>query len=188
LLPNTEPRLPRLRSLLSLISFYRQDDKNANCAGAKYNKRQKMKVYLDNCTFNRPFDDQSYIRVKIETEAKLYVQEKIKDGELELVWSYILDFENEQNPYDDRKNAIKKWKRFACVDIEETSSLLAKAKKLKKIGLKAKDALHVASAIEGNAHYFLTTDDKILKKLSKFPEIQVIDPIEFVKVFENYDS
>jgi predicted nucleic acid-binding protein len=59
---------------------------------------------------------------------------------------------------------------------------------LKKIGLKAKDALHVASAIEGNANYFLTTDDKILKKLSKFPEIKVIDPIEFVKVIDNYDS
>ncbi len=48
-----------------------------------------MKIYLDNCTFNRPFDDQSYIRIRIESEAKLYVQEKIKDGELELVWSYI---------------------------------------------------------------------------------------------------
>jgi len=59
---------------------------------------------------------------------------------------------------------------------------------LKQIGLKAKDALHVASAIEGKAQYFLTTDDKILNKLSKFTEIKVIDPIEFVKVFDNYDS
>jgi len=57
---------------------------------------------------------------------------------------------------------------------------------LKQIGLKAKDALHVASAIEGKAQYFLTTDDKILNKL--FTEIKVIDPIEFVKVFDNYDS
>ena len=30
-----------------------------------------MKIYLDNCTFNRPFDDQSSIRVKLEAEAKL---------------------------------------------------------------------------------------------------------------------
>lgn len=147
-----------------------------------------MKIYLDNCTFNRPFDDQSYIRIRIESEAKLYVQEKIKDGELELVWSYILDFENEQNPYEERKNAIRKWKNFACEDIEETPTLLDKAKNLRQIGLKAKDALHVASAIEGKAQYFLTTDDKILKKLSKFAEIKVIDPIEFVKVCDNYDS
>ena len=99
-----------------------------------------MRVYLDNCAFNRPFDDQSYIRIRIESEAKLYVQEKIKEGELELVWSYILDFENEQNPYRERKKAINKWKQLACLDIEETSTLLEQANKLRKMGLKAKDA------------------------------------------------
>lgn len=147
-----------------------------------------MRVYLDNCAFNRPFDDQSYIRIRLESEAKLYVQEKIKDGELELVWSYILDFENRQNPYNERKLAINKWKKLAYLDVEETSTLLDQANKLRKIGVKAKDALHVASAIEGKAQYFLTTDDKILKKLLNFTEIKVIDPIEFVKVFDNYDS
>jgi predicted nucleic acid-binding protein len=147
-----------------------------------------MRVYLDNCAFNRPFDDQSYIRIKIESEAKLYVQKKIQDCELELIWSYILDFENEQNPYSNRKNAIKRWKGFACLDIEETSTVLERANKLRQMGLKAKDALHVASAIEGKAQYFLTTDDKILKKLLSFKEIKVIDPITFVKIFDNYDN
>jgi len=36
------------------------------------------------------------------------------------------------------------------------------------MGLKSKDALYVASAIEGEAQYFLTTDDTILKKLAGF--------------------
>jgi len=44
------------------------------------------------------------------------------------------------------------------------------------------------STQEGKAQYFLTTDDKILKKLSTIKEIKVIDPIEFIKLFENYDS
>ncbi len=48
-----------------------------------------MRVYLDNCTFNRPFDDQTQIRISLETEAKLYIQERIRDRTLELVWSYI---------------------------------------------------------------------------------------------------
>lgn len=30
-----------------------------------------MRVYLDNCMFNRPFDDQSHIRIRLEAEAKL---------------------------------------------------------------------------------------------------------------------
>jgi hypothetical protein len=49
-----------------------------------------MRLYLDNCAFNRPFDDQGHIRVRLEAEAKLYIQERIQEGKAELAWSYIL--------------------------------------------------------------------------------------------------
>lgn len=58
--------------------------------------------------FNRPFDNQTNLRVRIETESKLFIQEKIKLGELLLIWSYILDFENSQNPFAERQQAIAK--------------------------------------------------------------------------------
>jgi hypothetical protein len=45
-------------------------------------------VYIDNCMFNRPFDDQTQIRIRLESEAKLYVQDKIKSEGIELIWSY----------------------------------------------------------------------------------------------------
>ena len=32
-----------------------------------------MRVYLDNCCYNRPFDDQSQVRVRVETISKLAV-------------------------------------------------------------------------------------------------------------------
>ena len=146
-----------------------------------------MKIYLDNCTFNRPFDDQKIIRIKIETEAKLYIQEQIKNEKLTLIWSYILDFENKQNPFIERKSSISSWKKFASTDIGETENLLQKVERLAKIGLKAKDALHIASAIEAKAEYFLTTDDKILNKSLKITEVIIISPTEFIKEFENYD-
>ena len=76
-----------------------------------------MRVYLDNCTFNRPFDDQIQIRIRLETEAKLYIQEKIRDGILELVWSYILDYENLANPFEERRNIIQNWKARALIDV-----------------------------------------------------------------------
>lgn len=143
-----------------------------------------MRIYLDNCTFNRPFDDQSSIRIRLESEAKLHIQEKIKSGEIELVWSYILDFENEQNPFDERKNAIKRWKGSAITDIIETPVIINKAKSIQELSIKSKDALHIACAIEANADYFLTTDDLILKKLKNFDEITVINPLRFI---ENLD-
>ena len=45
----------------------------------------KLKLYLDNCCFNRPFDDQGFIKIRLETEAKLFIQEKIKLGEYKIV-------------------------------------------------------------------------------------------------------
>lgn len=92
-----------------------------------------MKIYLDNCTFNRPFDNQNDIRIRIETESKLHIQEQIKTGKLNLVWSYILDFENSQNPFEERKVSISRWKTVALTDVEETANLLQKADTLTKI-------------------------------------------------------
>nr|VFK79506.1 MAG: hypothetical protein BECKSD772D_GA0070982_105217 [Candidatus Kentron sp. SD] len=137
-----------------------------------------MKIYLDNCALNRPFDNQGHIRIRLETEAKLYLQEKIKTYEIDLVWSYILDIENDRNPFEEKKSAIAQWKRRAYVDIEETESLIETANRLVKTGIRAKDALHVAATIAGKADAFVTTDDKLLGKLANNGEIRAVNPIE----------
>ena len=62
-----------------------------------------MRIYLDNCCFNRPYDDQTQIRIRIESEAKLFIQAKILAGEIELAWSYVLDFENKANPFPEKR-------------------------------------------------------------------------------------
>ena len=76
-----------------------------------------MKIYLDNCCFNRPFDDQSQLRILLESEAKLRIQENIRSGIFELVWSYILDYENSQNPFRERREQIIKWRTYSDRDI-----------------------------------------------------------------------
>ena len=134
--------------------------------------------------FNRPFDDQGYIRIRLETEAKLFIQDKIKTNELQLIWSYILELENFHNPHDERRNTIIKWKKFAFVDITETPELLVNARALAGFGVKTKDALHVAAAIEGKADYFLTTDDKLLSAVKRSQMIKVLNPIDYIKVLE----
>lgn len=140
-----------------------------------------MKIYLDNCYFNRPFDDQSQLRIKLETEAKLSIQEEIRAGNLELAWSYILDYENSKNPYEDRKERMKGWKKYAVIDIQENTEILKKADFLNSTGLKKMDSLHVACAIISRCNYFLTTDDNILKQSEVLEGIKVDDPIGFIK-------
>lgn len=146
-----------------------------------------MNIYLDNCVFNRPFDDQSHLRVRLETEAKLYIQAKIKQGELRLIWSYILEFENTHNPFHARKFAISQWKNLASVLVPESGELLAIAQELSAKGIKPKDALHVASAINGEADFFLSTDNKLLKKLVSNSRIRGINPINFIETIDEYD-
>lgn len=66
-----------------------------------------IKVYLDNCCYNRPYDDQSQIKISLETQAKLYVQHLIVEKKLNLVYSYISRYENSQNSLEIRRSAIE---------------------------------------------------------------------------------
>jgi hypothetical protein len=144
-----------------------------------------MRIYLDNCCFNRPYDDQSFLAIKLETEAKLYIQEKIKSGHISLGWSYILDFENNANPYLEKRSEIQKWKKIANSFVDETEYILLKMNELTAIGLKALDALHIACAISLECQYFLTVDKGILKKGIKFSEITIMNPVNFVIEWED---
>jgi len=37
----------------------------------------KIGIYLDNCVYNRPFDDLTKIKIALEAEAKRYIQRLI---------------------------------------------------------------------------------------------------------------
>lgn len=143
-----------------------------------------MRIYLDNCCFNRPFDDQSQIKIRLESEAKLFVQAEIYSKQLELVWSYILDYENEYNPFEERRGSIKNWKNYAAEDIEETEWIINKARTIMNLGIKSKDALHIACAVASKCDYFLTTDERLIKKLKSYEEIVVMNPLHFVSILE----
>jgi predicted nucleic acid-binding protein len=147
-----------------------------------------MRIYLDVCAFNRPFDDQKHIRVRLEAEAKLYVQGKVKAGEVELVWSYILDLENDQNPFKEKRLAIEEWRKYSITYIDESDEIIDKANELVRIGVKPKDALHVASAIAGEAGYFMATDDKLLKKMAPESQISAINPVALAAIIDEHTN
>lgn len=73
---------------------------------------------------------------------------------------------------------------FVCV-VQENDRILNIANKLQKIGIKSKDSLHIASAIDSQCDYFITTDLRILNK--KVGGVQVINPIAFVQKMEATD-
>ena len=143
-----------------------------------------MRVYLDNCCFNRPYDEQTLLKVRLETQSKMSIQQSVLDGKLELIWSFILEYENDQNPFIERRKQIETWQNLSVVDCVLSDEILTKSKELMKLGLREKDAYHVSCAIFSNADYFITTDAKILNK--GISDVKVVSPVEFVCLMEGF--
>ena len=146
---------------------------------------RKKRVYLDNCCYNRPFDDQSQIRVFLETQAKIHIQNLILCDRLELAYSYMTIFENCNNPNKANRKIIEDFFVYATVFVDPNQEEIVenRAEKIKSQGMKNKDAIHLACAIEAKCDYFLTTDDGILKRYAE-KDIQVCTPVEFLTVYE----
>jgi predicted nucleic acid-binding protein len=140
-----------------------------------------MRVYLDNCCYNRPFDDQGALRIRLEAEAKMGIQDMTMKKTVELAWSYVLDFENELNPFQQRRMVIREWRTHAVADTDQTTEIIERAEQLETMGMKAKDALHVACAIALKCDHFITTDDHLIRRVRAIAEIKVTDPVTFVR-------
>lgn len=130
-----------------------------------------MRVYLDNCSYNRPYDDQSQMCIYLETQAKLHIQDMIRQEKIELVTSYILDCENSNNRSIQKKQTIEKFmKEYATLYVSNKNEKdIAKiANAIMGTGIKEKDAYYVAIAVIVEYNYFVTTDDRLLKYQSNW--------------------
>lgn len=145
-----------------------------------------MRIYMDNCCYNRPYDEQSQMRIHLETEAKLHIQDMVKNGEVELVVSYALTYENGKNRFAHKREAILEFMKANAsyyVGIENDKQVAEIAESIKLTGVKDMDALHVACAIFSESKFFITTDDRVLKYQSE--NIQVVTPGEFIRRWED---
>ncbi len=144
-----------------------------------------VRVHLDNCSYNRPYDDQSQIRIHLETQAKLHIQDMIRKKQIELVTSYVLDFENSNNRSIQKMIAIDKFmKDYATwyVSNKNEADIAKIAVSIMKTGIKEKDAYHVACAVIAECNFFISTDDRLLKYQSE--NIKLVTPGEFIRMME----
>ena len=144
-----------------------------------------MRVYLDNCCYNRPFDDQDQLVVRLQTVTKLAVQLLMATGVVEYVWSKALDYEISFNPFPKRKTSILWWKIGAVAYVEATDDIIRRGEEIERLGVKPKDALHLASAESAECDVFLTTDRRMLKKVSILGPMRVLSPVQFITEFSH---
>jgi predicted nucleic acid-binding protein len=142
----------------------------------------KRRIYLDNCCFNRPYDDQSQLRIYLETQAKLHIQTMVVEKKLELVWSFIMKFENSRNPFEAKRRAVAQWEKLSAAFVEKSETIRETARRIMETGVGAADAAHVASAIAGGCDCFITVDRRLLQYRDE--RITICSPIEFINMIE----
>ena len=144
-----------------------------------------MRIYLDMNIYNRPFDDQSQVKIRFETIVIFSIFQKIKNKELKLIWSFMIDYENSLNPYDDVRQEIEMAASLAFKNITPDEAILNAAKEFESNGIKPRDSIHLACALNGKAEYFLTCDDKLIKRASALDmNIKIISPLRFIEDME----
>ena len=140
-----------------------------------------MRVYLDNCCYNRPYDDQSQLKISLEAQAKLDIQQQIRDGKLELVTSYILEAENAANPFEMKRSDIQSFldaytKVFVSDRMDE--EVRKRAAGIMKTGIKLMDACHIACAMLARCDLFLSTDKRLLRYQTE--EMRIMNPVAYI--------
>jgi predicted nucleic acid-binding protein len=146
-----------------------------------------MRIYMDVCCLNRPFDDQSQDRIRIESEAVLAILNRCL-YDWALIGSEAIDYEISKIPDDERKTGVKILAAISRNKVNVDENILRMASELENIGLKALDALHLACA-EKSAEIMLTTDDEIVKKVmvnDSLIKVRVENPVRWLmEITEN---
>lgn len=121
-------------------------------------------IYMDVCALCRPFDDQSQMRIRLETDAVQLILSYVRSGRLRLAVSPVhvaeIDAIDEMAEREHLKSELQQigWKVVA--DIKHTR---LRAEQLLQLGLGPADAAHLAFAETARAD-FITCDDRLIRQ------------------------
>lgn len=142
---------------------------------------KKYKIYLDVCCLNRPFDDQSQDRIKLEAGAIIIILFRIEREEWIFTGSEVIDYEISQILDREKMQKVKALTSMAKDYIIVTEEVEERAVELEKLGFRPYDALYIACAERARVDIFLTTDDKLLHKAKEVRlNVKVNSPIKWV--------
>ena len=147
-----------------------------------------LRIYLDACCFNRPFDDQTQHRVRLEAEATLLILARFEHGQWEMIGSSVLDFELRRMPDRERYRRVRQLIGIANHSVVLDESQILRGSQLESLGFDAYDALHLAAAEAGEAVLFLTTDDRLLQMAKRFAghlHVRVENPLTWLREWKD---
>ena len=138
-----------------------------------------MKIYLDNCCYNRPFDDQTQERIHLESEAILTILQRGQSGIYSIIGSNILELEMDRMHDIVKRERVKELYKVADLRIMYTEEIKKRSQEImSQSKIRAFDSLHIAAAEA--ADVMLTTDDKLEKMAARIDlKVKVMNPLRF---------
>jgi hypothetical protein len=142
------------------------------------------KIYLDTCCLNRPFDDQTQARIRLEAEAILMIFTRCETDDWEWISSEVVDLEIDQTPDPERRRRVQSLASHAHRSVAVGQSETERAQQFEAWGFPSFDALHIACAESGGADIFLTTDDRLLHRSATYTKqlrVRVENPLTWLR-------
>jgi predicted nucleic acid-binding protein len=141
-----------------------------------------MKLYLDVSCLNRPFDDQSQSRIRLESEAVTILLDGIDAGRWEQVSSRMAEIEASAMTDEVRRRRVLKLLPVSRMELGPT--VFERARRLVGFGLHAADAVHVGAAEALAADVLLTCDDRLLRRGRQIADelhVKIVNPVDWLK-------
>ena len=131
-------------------------------------------------------DDQTHLRIHIEAEAILGILAWCEAGNSDLLNSVALEYEIDHNPHPPRKAFVQETLSKSNLIIQATDSVEQRARDYGSHGIKVLDALHLACAVDAQANYFCTCDDRFLRRAKQMEtgQTKVVSPLELIEIIE----
>ena len=142
-----------------------------------------QRLYLDVCCLNRPTDDLSIDRNRLEAEAVLAIVAHASRGDWEIATSGAIEYEVQQCTDPLRQRVATKLVSVACVSVTIVQRHYNRVAELVPLGFGQFDALHIASAESAACDVMLSTDDRLLKRAirySKALKVRVENPLQWL--------
>ena len=148
-----------------------------------------MKIYLDNCCYNRPFDDQTQDRIHLESEAVLAVLKRRLQNKDIIIGSKVVELEIGNISNKEKKEKVLALYQIIDYSEQYTEAILKRAQEiLRTSNIRRLDALHVASAESAKADVMLTTDDKLEKACNRLGlRLRVVNPLKYIMEVMQYE-
>jgi predicted nucleic acid-binding protein len=92
--------------------------------------------------------------VLFEAGATLLIQQYVNNKIIDLTWSYVLKYENDNNPIEVKRKGVDVWRKLSTVYVSKNDDVTSLAQNIVECGFDAYDSLHIACAIHAKCNFF----------------------------------